>query len=39
MKLISIIDEDFINYKKRSMFIGMPFCSGKCDIDNGTVIC
>lgn len=25
-----IIYEDFTNYKKPSMFIGMPYCDGKC---------
>lgn len=30
MKLIEIKDEDIINYKKISMFIALPFCSGKC---------
>lgn len=39
MKLIYLIDEDFINYKKASMVLGMPFCSCKCDIDNGTTVC
>ena len=30
MKIINIIDEDFINYKDISMFIAMPYCTGKC---------
>lgn len=30
MLVNNIIDEDIINYKEVSMFIGMPFCSGKC---------
>lgn len=30
MQLINIIDEDILNYKKISMFIGLPYCSGKC---------
>lgn len=30
MHLIEIKDEDVINYKKISMFIALPFCSGKC---------
>ena len=30
MKIINLIDEDIINYKEISMFIGMPYCSGKC---------
>lgn len=30
MELLSIIDEDFVNYKKPSMFILFPHCSMKC---------
>lgn len=30
MQVINIKDEDIINYKEISMFIGTPFCSGKC---------
>lgn len=30
MQVINIIDEDIINYREISMFIGMPYCSGKC---------
>lgn len=30
MKVLDIKDEDCINYKYISMFIAMPFCSGKC---------
>ena len=30
MKIINIVDEDIINYKEISMFIGMPYCTGKC---------
>ena len=30
MKLITIIDEDFVNYKKASMYIAFPNCSFKC---------
>lgn len=30
MKIKYLIDEDFINYKKPSMFIGTSTCSGKC---------
>jgi len=39
MKIISLIDEDFINYKEPSMFIGMPYCSGKCDHEAGITVC
>ena len=31
--------EDFVNYKKPSMFIGTPYCSFKCDKEYGTTIC
>ena len=30
MLVTNILDEDIINYKKISMFIGTPYCSGKC---------
>ena len=34
-----IIDEDFINYKKPSMIIEMPYCSFKCEKECGQQIC
>lgn len=34
MKIKFLVDEDFINYKKTSMFIGFPTCSFKCGIEN-----
>lgn len=30
MLMTNLIDEDMINYKEVSMFIGTPYCSGKC---------
>lgn len=30
MRVVEIKDEDCINYKKISMFIALPYCSGKC---------
>lgn len=39
MLVKNIIDEDFVNYKKPSMFIGMPNCSFKCDKECGMYIC
>lgn len=33
MKILGIIDEDFVNYKKLSMTIMFPFCSFKCGND------
>ena len=35
MKIINLIDEDIINYKKVSMFVGLPYCSGKCWKEQG----
>ena len=35
MLVINIIDEDTVNYKKLSMFIGLPKCNGKCWEDLG----
>ena len=39
MKIKNLIDEDFTNYKKPSMFIGMPSCSFKCDKECGKPVC
>lgn len=39
MKIKNLIDEDFVNYKKPSMFIGMPNCSFKCDKEAGCTVC
>lgn len=35
MLLKAVIDEDFVNYKKPSLFIGTAFCRGKCCVDAG----
>lgn len=34
-----ILFEDFCNYKEPSMFIIFPYCSFKCDKENGSCIC
>jgi hypothetical protein len=39
MLIKGLKDEDFVNYKKPSMFIIMPFCSFKCDKENGCNLC
>ena len=39
MKLKFLIDEDMVNYKEPSMFVGFPYCSFKCEIDCGEIIC
>ena len=39
MLIKGIIDEDFINYKKPSMIIEMPFCDFKCDKECGERVC
>lgn len=33
MKVVTVIDEDFVNYKKASMYIAFPNCSFKCGKD------
>lgn len=38
MWLKTIIDEDFVNYKIPSMFIGTNTCSGKCCTEQGLPI-
>ena len=39
MLVKNLIDEDFINYKKPSMFIIFPFCSFKCERESGVACC
>jgi hypothetical protein len=39
MIIKNLIDEDFVNYKKPSMFIAFPQCSFKCDREAGCSIC
>lgn len=35
MKIKQLLDEDFVNYKKASMFIGTSVCDWKCCIEQG----
>lgn len=39
MLIKNIVDEDFVNYKKTSMFIIFPQCDFKCDREAGCSIC
>ena len=39
MTVKGIIDEDFVNYKKPSMFIAFPRCSFKCDKESKEQVC
>jgi organic radical activating enzyme len=39
MKIKGLKDEDYVNYKKPSMFIIFPYCSFKCDKENGCQLC
>lgn len=39
MKIVGLIDEDFTQYKKPSMFIAMPFCTFKCEKEQGKQFC
>lgn len=39
MIIKQLIDEDFTNYKKPSMFIGFPSCNWKCEKDCGMRVC
>lgn len=39
MKLKGIVEEDFVQYKKPSMFLIFPKCSFKCDKECGRPIC
>lgn len=35
MKIKMLQDEDFVNYKKPSMFIGLGHCNWKCCVESG----
>lgn len=39
MIIKQLLDEDFVNYKKPSMFIGFPSCSWKCEKECGMRVC
>lgn len=39
MKIKNFIIEDFVNYKKPSLFISMPKCTFKCEKDCGIKCC
>lgn len=39
MIIKGIQEEDFINYKKPSMFIGFPTCTWKCEKECGKKVC
>ena len=39
MIIKQLIDEDFSNYKKASMFIGFPKCNWKCEKECGMRVC
>lgn len=39
MKLLGIIENDFVNYKKVSMTLEFPYCSFKCNKESGKEIC
>ena len=39
MVIKNLIDEDFVNYRKPSMLIGMPYCNFKCDKECGQQVC
>ena len=39
MTLKGLSDEDFVNYRKPSMFLITPSCTFKCDKENGCQLC
>ncbi len=39
MKIKNLVETDFVNYKKISMFIGFPKCDWKCCTEAGKDIC
>lgn len=39
MIIKQLLDEDFVNYKQPSMFIGFPTCTWKCEVECGKRMC
>ena len=39
MLVKDIIPTDFVNYKLPSMYVAFPYCSFKCDKENGCQLC
>lgn len=39
MLVKDIIATDFVNYKEPSMYVAFPYCSFKCDRENGCQLC
>lgn len=39
MIIKQLVDEDFVNYKKPSMFIAFPSCGWKCERECGMQVC
>lgn len=39
VRIKGLIDEDFVNYKKASMFIAFPSCTFKCERENPECHC
>lgn len=39
MRIVGLVDEDIVNYKKASMYIAFPYCSFKCEKDCGEKMC
>ena len=39
LTLVDLIDESFTEYKLPHMLVAFPYCSFKCDIENGNQVC
>lgn len=39
MKIVGLLEEDFVNYKKPCMTVMFPFCSFKCNRECGKEVC
>lgn len=39
MRIKFLVDEDFVNYKKPSLFLGLPSCTWKCEKECGQKMC
>ena len=39
MKILDLIETDFVNYKKTCMTVMFPYCTFKCNQDAGRIVC
>ena len=39
LKIVELIEEDFVNYKKPCMTVMFPYCTFKCNTEAGKIVC